>query len=489
MMTRAAQKAERSETTIMWFRNDLRLADNAAFASAAADGARVVPVFVFDGSLGGDWALGGASRWWLHGSLVSLAASLEALGTRLLLRRGDAASILPQLARETGAVAVHCGRAHEPAVRALDERVGAALPEGCALVHHRTATLRDFEAVRTQSGGTYGIYTPYARAARAVGVPDAPRPAPKRVADGTSGIASDRLADWGLLPTRPDWAGGLRDTWTPGEAGAHARLDRFVARHLDRYAAERDRPGNADGTSMLSPHLHWGEISPNQAWHAASRAKVAASAREKFENELLWHDFAAYTLWHAPAMPDDAMRPAMATLEWRRDRAFLRAWQRGQTGVPIVDAGMRQLWQTGWMHNRVRMITASFLVKHGLIDWRDGERWFHDTLVDADLATNAMSWQWIAGSGTDSAPFYRVFNPVLQSRKFDGGGDYIRRWVPEIARLPDTDLHAPWLAAPEALHAASVALGGDYPRPVVDLDDGRDRALAAYRRTRGQDAA
>ncbi len=230
---------------------------------------------------------------------------------------------------------------------------------------------------------------------------------------------------------------------------------------------------------MLSPHLHWGELSPNQAWHAVSGAK--ASSREKFENEILWHDFAAYTLAHDPEMPDRAMRPTMATLPWRRDQPFLRAWQRGRTGVPIVDAGMRQLWRIGWMHNRVRMITASFLIKHGLIDWVEGERWFWDTLVDADLATNAMSWQWVAGSGTDSAPFFRVFNPLLQSRKFDPEGDYIARWIPELARLPARHRHAPWLAPSAVLAEGGVSLGRDYPSPVVDLDEGRARALAAFR--------
>ena len=479
-MTAARTNDERADrpATILWFRNDLRLADNAAVRAAVSDGARVLAVFVLDRKAGGDWAPGAASLWWLHGSLDALDASLRERGAGLVLRQSDPAAIIPALAREVGAVAVHCGAAHEPATRDADRRVATSLPDGCKLHRHRTATLRPLDAVQTKAGGHYGIYTPFAKACRALGPPDPPQAAPRRIRPA-EGVRGDRLADWALRPTTPDWACGLRETWTPGETGAAARLARFARDHLDRYAERRDRPGDPDGTSMLSPHLHWGEVSPNQAWHAAAHARPAA--REKFENELLWHDFAAYTLAHDPDMPDRAMRPAMATFAWRADPHFRRAWSRGRTGVPIVDAGMRQLWRIGWMHNRVRMITASFLIKHGLIDWVEGERWFWDTLVDADLATNAMSWQWVAGSGTDSAPFFRVFNPVLQSRKFDPAGDYIRRWVPELAPLPAPHLHAPWLAPTEVLDASGIALGRDYPHPVVDLDEGRARALDAFR--------
>ncbi len=249
--------------------------------------------------------------------------------------------------------------------------------------------------------------------------------------------------------------------------------------HLAGYAAERNNPANADGTSMLSPHLHWGELSPNEVWHAAS-GRTGRAGQEKFENEVLWHEFAAHVLWHDPELPDRAQRPSMVGIPWRCDRRALRAWQEGRTGIPIVDAGMRQLWRIGWMHNRVRMITASFLVKHALIDWTAGEAWFWDTLVDADLATNAMSWQWIAGSGTDSAPFFRIFNPVAQSRRFDPDGAYIRTWVPELAALPDRYVHAPH----EAPGSVTAEAGIRYPAPVVDLGEGRDRALAAFRASR-----
>ena len=404
-----------------------------------------------------------------------------------MLRRGEAAQIVPALAREVGAGSVHCGWAHEPAVRALDEAVAAALPDGCRMEHHRVATLFGYHDVRTKTGGWFGVYTPFARACRAQPAPAAPEPAPDKI-KGVGKVASDRLQQWGLLPTKPDWSGGLRETWTPGEEGAARRLTSFLAEHLDDYGAERDRPGNPDGTSMLSPHLHWGELSPNQVWHAARAAK--GRGREKFENELLWHDFAAYLLWHNPEIPDHAMHEAFDALPWRRDADSMRAWQQGRTGVPIVDAGMRQLWQIGWMHNRVRMITASFLVKHLLIAWQDGEAWFWDTLVDGDLATNAASWQWIAGTGTDNQPFFRVFNPLTQAKKFDPEGAFVRRWVPEVAKLPDRYVHAPWEAPDAVLEKAGLRLQHDYPRPIVDLNEGRDRALAAFRdHVRGKRAA
>lgn len=464
---------------ILWFRNDLRLHDHAALEAAVASGGPVLPVYVLDEAAASAWAPGAASRWWLHHSLAALRDALAARGARLVLRRGDSAEVLAGLAEEIGAAAVHTGIPVEPWARDLNARVARALGE-VDLFAHRTATLFDLDDIQTKAGGIYGVYTPFSRACRARDLP-APGGLGRRFAT-PDGPRSDRLEEWGLLPTRPDWAGGMRATWTPGEAGAQARLRAFAA-HVRDYDARRNLPAAEGGTSMLSPHLHWGEISPVQVWHALDHATEGrgGAGLETFRNELLWREFAAYLLWHHPHLPDRPLRAEFARMPWREDAAGLRAWRRGRTGVPIVDAGMRQLWQTGWMHNRVRMIVGSFLIKHLLIRWQDGGAWFWDTLVDADLASNAASWQWVAGCGADAAPFFRVFNPVLQGTKFDPDGAYVRRWVPELARLDARHIHAPWDAPEAALAAAGLRLGADYPRPVVDLAAGRTRALEAYR--------
>ncbi len=490
---RTAKPAD-DTTAIVWFRNDLRLADHRPLTEAAREAARVLAVFVLDRSAGGAWALGGASLWWLHHSLAALSEAIGRAGGTLVLREGDAATIIPELAGQANAASVHCGRSHEPALRQLDHRVEQALARrSIAFRSHRVSTLFDLDAIRTQAGKIYGVYTPFAHACRGLPDPEPPLPPVARLQAPHGDFASDRLEDWRLLPTRPDWASGLRHAWTPGEAGGHDRMRSFLADHLEEYGNSRNIPGDENGTSMLSPHLRWGELSPVQVWHAAREADDAARTKrpragsgarsgfETFQNEILWHEFAAYLLHNNPAMPDQPLRAAYARLRWRRDPRGLRAWQRGLTGVPIVDAGMRQLWHIGWMHNRVRMITASLLTKHLLVSWQEGEAWFWDTLVDGDLATNSASWQWVAGCGTDSQPFFRIFNPVTQGRKFDPDGTYVRRWVPELAKLSSRWLHAPWEAPAAELERAGVRLGHDYPKPVISLEEGRDRALSAFR--------
>ena len=467
--------SEAGAVALVWFRQDLRLTDNPALL-AAVEAGRVLPVFVLDDEAAGEWAYGGAHRWWLHGSLCSLRADLAKLGAELVLRRGTAAQIIPELVAACGATAVHAGQMTEPWARAQDAAVGAALPDGVSLHLHRAGTLFELGTIRTKTGGMFGIYSPFAKAARLQPPPASPRPAPKHV----PGVAapSDDLETWGLLPTKPDWAGGMREAWQPGERAAQARLKQFLSKSLADYPAGRNIPGE-DRTSRLSPHLHWGELSPAQVWHAAAHAG-SGEALDAFQFELLWHEFSANLLLQSPTMAEQSQRAAFAKLRWRNDPAGLRAWQQGRTGVPIVDAGMRQLWSIGWMHNRVRMITGSFLVKHLLVSWLDGERWFWDTLVDGDMAVNAQSWQWVAGTGVDSQPFFRVFNPVTQSTKFDAHGAYIRHWVPEVAGLPDHWIHAPWTAPADVLAQAGVTLGETYPAPIVALEKGRDRALAAF---------
>ncbi|HET9147969.1 MAG TPA: deoxyribodipyrimidine photo-lyase [Acetobacteraceae bacterium] len=472
-------------TSILWFRNDLRLADNPALA-AACEAERIVPVFVLDDEAAGAWRAGGASRWWLHGSLAALAHELEQRGATLVLRRGDARRVIPALAREAGADAVHAGRAHEPWLRAADRDIDAALKAGGIAFHrHRSALMFGPEEIATRSGTPYGVYGPFSRACFERFSPRPHIPAPEKLR-GVSGIRGDALDGWHLLPRHPDWAGGLRGSWMPGEAGARERLGIFIGEALDGYDASRDEPGTS-GTSMLSPHLHWGEIAIDAVWRAAADAAPGAG-RTAFLKELIWREFCAHLLWHHPEMPDAPLRGEFARMPWREAPDDLRAWQRGMTGIPIVDAGMRQLWRTGWMHNRIRMVAASFLIKHLLLPWQAGEAWFHDTLVDADLASNSASWQWVAGCGADAAPYFRIFNPVLQGRKFDARGDYVRSFVPELARLPDRYIHAPWQAPDAVLKQAGISLGQDYPRPITDPGEGRDRALAAFRRIRGRAA-
>jgi deoxyribodipyrimidine photo-lyase len=462
-----------SATQIIWFRNDLRLADHAAVAAAAAAGP-VVALFVLDDATPAQWRMGAAQRWWLHHSLCSLAASLQALGGSLVLRRGSAAEVLADVARETGAAAVHTLTHYEPWAKAQDAALAKALAGGAALKRYHGALLAPPGSVLAGGGGRYRIFTPWWRKLSEQMPPAPPRPAPGAMAFAPA-PAGDALADWGLLPTAPDWSGGF-DIWKPGEAGAAARLADFLD-HARAYDQARNLP-SVEGSSRLSPHLALGEISVRAVWHAVADA-VPASAAEPYLRELGWRDFAANILDQFPDHGDQPGREAFNAIAFRDAPGDLRAWQRGQTGYPIVDAGMRQLWATGWMHNRVRMIAASFLVKHLLIDWRAGERWFWDCLVDADLGANSLGWQWVMGSGVDSSPFNRIFAPVSQSAKFEAGA-YIRRWVPELARLSDADIHAPWEASPLVLRAAGVTLGRDYPKPIVDHGAARARALSAY---------
>jgi deoxyribodipyrimidine photo-lyase len=368
---------------------------------------------------------------------------------------------------------VHAARSFELAWREADRALDAAL-RGAGVSFHRHLSTALFAPGRiaTKTGGPYGVYTPFSKACFAAGVPEECHPAPERIPGVDA--ASDRLE----LPVKPDWAAGLRAEWTPGEAGAHARLEAFLAGPVSRYAVDRDLPA-ITGTSKLSPHVHFGEISPRYVWHRA-RAAGGGESVQTFLKELLWREFSINLLWQHPTLRKQPIRAAFAGFPWVEDAASLRAWQRGRTGVPIVDAGMRELWQTGWMHNRVRMICASYLVKHLLIPWQAGEAWFWDTLCEADEAANGASWQWVAGCGADAAPYFRIFNPVLQGRKFDPKGDYVRRFVPELARLPEGCIHAPWEADPAILAHAGVHLGRTYPCPIIGLGEGRERALAAY---------
>lgn len=479
-----ASPSTSASPVVVWFRQDLRLNDNPALAAAAASERPVIALYILD-TASTSRAMGGAARWWLHHSLTRLGADLkQRYDIALILRRGDPAAILPALLREIRAEAVYWNRIYDPAAIARDSALKATLRDsGIAVETHNAALLFEPWTVKTQAGGWFKVFSPFWRACRARG-PAAPQPAPQGIVPSQPPPPSDALEDWTLLPHKPDWSGGLRANWTPGEAGAAACLQIFIDTNLSRYAEGRDRP-DFDRTSRLSPHLHFGEIGPRQIWQAVQMAVDRGNPAldhnaEKFLAELGWREFCHHLLFHFPDLPQRNFRPAFDAFPWTPRADHVKAWQEARTGYPIVDAGMRQLWQTGWMHNRVRMIAASFLIKHLLQDWRIGEAWFWDTLVDANLANNAGGWQWVAGSGADAAPYFRIFNPVLQGETFDPEGAYVRRWLPELARLPNRYIHRPWSAPAQVLKQAGIALGTDYPQPLVDHDTARKAALAAF---------
>jgi deoxyribodipyrimidine photo-lyase len=472
-------------TSLLWFRSDLRLDDNSALAAAGAQAAGIVPVFIWSPQEEGAWRPGAASRWWLDRSLRALDASLVEQGSRLVIRRGPALEALRDVARESGATSVFWNRRYEPAVLARDAAVKEALrADGFAAESFGSALLREPWQNRKDDGTPYRVFTPFWNAMKRRGGIPGPVDAPRGLRTPATWPWSDSIDDLGLLPS-PDWAGGMREAWRPGEADARAELDRFVRDALEGYETGRDRPG-LNGTSRLSPHLHFGEISPRRIWHAvrdaaSDRSEAALdAAAECWLRELGWREFAHHLLFHFPHTTDEPLRPEFARMDWTDDERARRAWQKGLTGYPIVDAGMRELWATGWMHNRVRMIVASFLVKDLRISWQQGACWFWDTLVDADLASNTLGWQWTAGCGADAAPYFRVFNPLLQSRKFDADGAYIRRWVPELASLDNKWIHEPAAAPPLVLANAGVRLGETYPAPIVAHDKARRLALEAY---------
>ena len=447
------------QPVLLWFRRNLRLSDNAALIAAAASGRPVIPVYILD-----EQDIGGASRWWLHHSLASLDRDLRQKGTTLVLRSGPPDEELDRLVAQTGATGLYYAKRYEPLARRQEADVDARLQERLDIHAFDDSLLNHPGRVMTGSGTPYRVFTPFWKSSVAVGDPPLPQPVPEKIGLARHSLDSLSLSDLRLRPTGPDWAQGLRDTWEPGESNGLRRIDDIeeVARDYDTC---RDRP-DLDATSRLSPYLHFGEVSIRQVWHSLHQLELqgcSTPGTASLRRQLYWRDFSAYMLFHFPTMPDKPLRPEFEHFPWSGTESQLLAWQRGMTGYPIVDAGMRQLWHTGWMHNRVRMIVASFLVKDLLIPWQAGAAWFLDTLVDADLANNSASWQWVAGSGTDAAPYFRVFNPTLQGKKFDPHGRYVRRWIPELSGKGEAE----------------------YPAPIVDHGAARQRALEAYGRIKG----
>ncbi len=469
---------------LLWFRQDLRLEDNPALAAAIASERPVVPVYIWDEA--GDWSPGGASRWWLHHALEDLAKSLAGHGLRLALRTGDSAEELKRLIAETGAGAVYWNRCYEPAAIARDKAIKQALKDaGLEAESFNASLLFEPWEIQNKSGKPFQVFTPYWKRCR-----EFPTPAVAKVPLGKLAVPatwpdSEALEELGLLP-EIKWDAGFYEAWTPTRRAGLQRLTAFAKEAVSAYGSQRDRP-DVDGTSRLSPYLHFGQIGPREVF-AAFREKGSDDSvgGRKYLAEIGWREFSYHLLYHFPETPERALREQFADFPWRKNRRHLQAWQRGQTGYPIVDAGMRQLWATGWMHNRVRMIAASLLVKHLLQPWQAGAEWFWDTLVDADLASNTQGWQWTAGCGADAAPYFRVFNPITQGEKFDPEGEYVRQWVPELKRLPDKYLHKPWEAPENLLAACGVELGDSYPEPIVGHFEGRSRALAAFEELKKQ---
>lgn len=475
--------------SIWWVRNDLRLDDNEALLAAVASGEPVVPVFVWAPEDEGAWPPGAASRWWLHHSLRSLDNQLRRRGSRLVLRRGPTVAAIEQVVRETGAKHVFWNNRYEGAARSVvgnvEERLGAL---GVKFSGFNSNFLIEPASVLNQSRQPFQVFTPFWKACLKLPLAGQPQPAPQQLQPPGTWPDSESLDDFKLLPTI-DWTSGMEAAWQPGEAGAVARLKAFASPEIQRYSVSRDRP-DVSGTSRLSPHLHFGEVSPRRVWKTVCDAAGgditdgAPLRAEPYLRQLGWREFSNYLLHHFPEIESKPLREEFSRFPWKANAKWLRLWQRGMTGYPIVDAGMRELWTTGWMHNRVRMIVASFLVKDLLISWQEGAKWFWDTLVDADLANNTMGWQWTAGCGADAAPYFRVFNPVLQGEKFDPDGTYVRRWVPELASLGSDWIHQPWDAPPLELAGANIMLGKTYPRPIVDHAEARQKALVALQTIR-----
>jgi len=476
---------------IFWFRQDLRLTDQpaltAALAHAQQTGQRVIALYILDESKG-TRPLGGASRWWLHHSLTSLMQKIP-----LTLRKGPAAQVLADVIKQSNASGVFWSRCYEPYAIERDKEIKASLTaRGLLAESFNSSLLIEPWELKTKTGTPYQVFTPFWKAARAVidAAPTIIKPLPAVDPAGLAPpLASEQLSDWQLLPTSPDWAKSFTPHWQPGEDGARQNLIRFLDHAIHDYKEDRNLPAGQH-TSRLSPHLHFGEISPRQIWYATQTAITAGRVQpdansDQFLAEVGWREFSYHLLYHFPTLPHAPLNAKFAAFPWLDNAKGLRAWQRGMTGYPIVDAGMRELWQTGWMHNRVRMIVASFLVKDLMVPWQQGEDWFWDTLLDADLASNVCSWQWVAGCGADAAPYFRVFNPALQGEKFDASGAYIRRYVPEIAELPDKWIHRPFEAPKDVLQAAGIKLGTTYPHPLVDHSFARDRALAAFAEIKG----
>jgi deoxyribodipyrimidine photo-lyase len=471
--------------TLLWFRQDLRLEDHPALQAAMNKGGAIIPVYIWSPEEEGEWALGGASKWWLHGSLSSLQKELHEAGLSLIIRRGSSIEVLNSIAAEVGADAIFWSRRYEPHAMERDAAIKAALRKsGFHPQSFNSSLLYEPWTISNRQQKPFQVFTPFWNHCTRFQEPDFPLPKPRTLTHHRyrNAIDSDSLDRLDLLP-KCRWDSGLAECWKPGTTAAKEHLNDALQRVVASYIETRDYPA-ISGTSALSPYLHFGEISPRMIWHAVKQ-HIHGEAGEPFLRQLGWREFAHHLLYYFPHTPHQPLRSHFNAFAWNDDDKLLRKWQRGHTGYPIVDAGMRQLWSTGWMHNRVRMIVGSFLVKDLLLPWQRGAQWFWDTLVDADLANNTLGWQWVAGCGADAAPYFRIFNPVRQGEKFDENGIYVKQWLPELNDLPAQWIHKPWEAPEKLLRQAGVVLGETYPHPIVDHSQARERALQAFAAIKG----
>ncbi len=473
-----------SAPTIVWLRQDLRLADNPALQAAIEAGGEVIPVYIHDIKSEGHWAPGGATLWWLHYALIDLSEQFSKTGASLIIRSGDSLEELQNLVKESAATQVVWNRRYEPLIVERDTKIKTALRNaGLKVESYNGSLLHEPHRIKNLSGNPFQVFTPFWKNCLANLKFGTPTKAPKKLDGTVRNITTESVDSLKLLP-KIKWDTQMRTFWTPTRAGAEKRLKDFISAPVKDYNTARDIP-ELDGTSRLSPYLHFGQISPLEIYTAVKASPHAETkSGERYIAEIGWREFGYHLLHHFNHTPEKALRAEFDNFPWAPDAKLVRAWQKGKTGFPIVDAGMRQLWQTGWQHNRVRMIAASVLVKHLLQPWQSGAAWFWDTLVDADLASNTLGWQWAGGCGADAAPYFRVFNPVLQGEKFDPQGSFVRQHVPELAKMPAEWIHKPWEAPAEVLKAAGVTLGVDYPRPAIGLTEGRDRALEAFKKLR-----
>lgn len=463
---------------IVWLRQDLRLRDNPALYYASKQDSPVIPVYIYDESLS---SLGGASRWWLHHSLAALEEGFKQKNTNLLILHGNTLEILLNLAKKYQVKSIFWNLSYDPNIIAHDLKIATELNAiGVETKSFNGNLLYDPNLIKNKLGAPYKIFSQFWKACQK----NEPQrkiilPIPKL--QGLPFQSNKQLNRLRLLPKKSNWTQGLGETFKPGEIHALRRLKQFVKYQINQYAELRDFPAER-ATSLLSPHLHFGELTPLQIYKEIQLSgSLSIVSTEKFMLEIGWREFAAYMLYHFQNIAVENLNPKFNNFHWEINGKMLKSWRQGMTGYPIVDAGMRELWQTGFMHNRVRMIVASFLTKDLLIHWKEGAEWFMDTLVDADIASNSLNWQWVAGSGIDASPFFRIFNPISQSEKFDPEAKYIRQWIPEISRLPNQFIHKPWEAPADTLKMAQITLGKDYPYPIVNHEMQRKEALMRYR--------